>query len=514
MTGDTLVKKWRHARGDQERVRDQKRVKRQARALSGDLPALAIDSRDLKVEWLPINTIKNNPANARTHSKKQIKAIAKAIQSFGWRSPPLIDDRNVLVAGHARIAAGRMLGLEKGPIIRIRHLSREQVRAYAIADNRLAELAGWDRPLLYAELQGLAELSFDVTITGFDSIEIEALQHDLAISTLDEQQIPVRSDRMPVAQRGELYVLGKHRLYCGDATNLDDVNRLLDGAIPVLMVSDPPYGVDYQPAWRRRPGVNASSRSSGIVNDHRADWREAWELFPGNTAYIWHSALHAGVFQESLLASGFEIRAQIVWSKNRYVIGRGDFHWAHEPCWYAVRKGRSSNWRGGRSVGTVWTIPNLASEQDQVTAHATQKPIECMRRPIINNTKPGEAVYDPFVGSGTTIIAAERTGRMSYCMEIDPRYIDVAVQRWQAFTGRDAVHAASGKTFDELAEQRQRDASLPCALAGQPELSRPQFRAYTARRRRAAPKSAGDELKPEFGSGLGEIRERNEPMNM
>jgi DNA modification methylase len=209
------------------------------------------------------------------------------------------------------------------------------------------------------------------------------------------------------------------------------------------MVTDPPYGVEYDPAWRNRAGLSTTQRTGKVANDDRADWRQAWALFPGDVAYVWHGALHAATVAESLTASGFGIRAQIIWAKERLVLGRGHYHWQHEPCWYAVRG--SGHWAGDRKQTTLWQI--ASSGQDATTTHGTQKPVECMRRPIQNNSSPGQAVYEPFSGSGTTLIAAEMAGRACHAIELDPAYVDVAVQRWQAFTGEAATHEASGDTY-------------------------------------------------------------------
>ena len=218
------------------------------------------------------------------------------------------------------------------------------------------------------------------------------------------------------------------------------------------MVTDPPYGVDYDPAWRLRAGVNNSSRMGQVRNDDRADWREAWTLFPGSVAYVWHGALHSSEVAASLMAASFDIRAQIIWAKPRLVLGRGHYHWQHEPCWYAVRSGGTGHWSGDRSQTTLWSIGHEG--QDAATEHATQKPVACMRRPIENNSSVGQAVYDPFLGSGTTLIAAEQTGRSCYALELEPRYIDVALLRWQAFTGQEARHAESGESFAVVAALR------------------------------------------------------------
>jgi DNA modification methylase len=231
------------------------------------------------------------------------------------------------------------------------------------------------------------------------------------------------------------------------------VKALLGDTIPPLMVTDPPYGVNYDPAWRHRAGVNKSSRTGKVANDGQADWSAAWALFPGSIAYVWHGALHAATVAESLTRNGFTIRAQIIWAKERLVIGRGDYHWQHEPCWYAVRD--KGSWMGDRKQTTLWSIPNR--DQDAETTHGTQKPVECMRRPIVNHTGPGQAVYEPFLGSGTTLIAAETTGRVCFGLEIEPGYVDVAISRWQAFTGRRATLAEDGRDFTAIAQERAGD---------------------------------------------------------
>lgn len=196
------------------------------------------------------------------------------------------------------------------------------------------------------------------------------------------------------------------------------------------------------------------SRTGKVANDDRADWCEAWALFPGDVAYVWHAAVHATTVAESLIACGFDIRAQIVWSKNHFALGRGDYHWQHEPCWYAVRKGARSHWQGARDQSTLWSIAPAGAE-DTATIHGTQKPVEAMRRPIVNNSERGDLVYEPFCGSGTTLIAAETVGRVCCAMELDPAYCDVIVQRWQAFTGKGAVLEPDGRTFDDLAAERK-----------------------------------------------------------
>jgi DNA modification methylase len=293
---------------------------------------------------------------------------------------------------------------------------------------------------------------------GFTEQELaQALQPGSAGLT-DENEIPELGETAVTAQ-GDIWCLGAHRVACGDSTDAQAVAALLGSHKPMLMVTDPPYGVSYDPAWRHRVGVNQSSRVGKVRNDERADWEAAWKLFPGNIAYVWHGALHATTVADSLERQGFGIRAQIIWAKERLVIGRGDYHWQHEPCWYAVRT--KGHWTGDRKQTTLWTIPS--GGQDTDTVHGTQKPVECMRRPMLNNSKAGDTVYEPFLGSGTTLIAAEGTGRICCAMELDPLYVDVAVRRWQAFTGTQATLLADNRPFETIAAER-----TPAANQAQP----------------------------------------------
>ncbi|MCW6509803.1 DNA-methyltransferase [Lichenifustis flavocetrariae] len=249
----------------------------------------------------------------------------------------------------------------------------------------------------------------------------------------------------PITQPGDVWTLGQHRVVCGDATQADVVGKALKGVRPHLMVTDPPYGVNYDPEWRSSVIDAASGRTKAgralgkVKNDDRADWRQAWSLFPGDVAYVWHSALYSDLVRTSLEASGFEVRSQIIWDKGRMVISRGHYHWRHEPCWYVVRKGRTAHWSGDRKQCTIWPIMHLKS----ASGHGTQKPVEAMRRPMENNSQPGDVVYDPFVGSGTTIIAAQSLGRVCHAVELDPAYVDLAVRRWERMTGRLASRSAS-----------------------------------------------------------------------
>ena len=388
--------------------------------------------------------------NARTHSEAQVAQIAASIREFGFTNPILVDGERGVIAGHGRLLAARKLGLAEVPTIELGHLTPSQRRAYALADNRLALDAGWDEDLLRIELGELRDEGFDLDLTGFDPVEIGRLLVEATDGLTDPDLVP-EPPADPVSQPGDIWSLGRHQLVCGDSTDPAVVERALAGARPHLMVTDPPYGVEYDPGWRNRAGLGATRRTGAVENDHRADWRDAWGLLPGDVAYVWHGALHATTVAESLAACGFEIRAQIVWAKDRLVLGRGHYHWQHEPCWYAVRG--TGHWVGDRKQTTLWQIASTG--QDAATVHGTQKPVECMRRPILNNSSPGQAVYEPFSGSGTTIIAAEATGRACHAIELSPAYVDVAVQRWQAFTGERAMLEGSATGFAEARAHRR-----------------------------------------------------------
>src|SRR5580704_1771020 len=403
----------------------------------------------LRLEFWPTDRLVPSPRNARLHSEAQIAEIAGSIRAFGFTNPVLVGEEGTVIAGHGRLAAARKLAMTEVPVIALYGLSEIQQRQLMLADNRIALNAGWDLEMLHLELKDLSELGADLSVLGFAKGELaKALTPADFGGLADEDSAPAVEEKA-VTKPGDIWCLGDHRIICGDSTDAATVQALLGAANPHLMVTDPPYGVNYDPEWRHRAGVNNSDRTGKVVNDERADWAQAWHLFPGGIAYVWHGALHAGTVAQSLEREGFTIRAQIIWAKERLVIGRGDYHWQHEPCWYAVRfKG---NWTGDRKQTTLWTISS--KEQDAETIHGTQKPVECMRRPILNNTSPSDSVYEPFLGSGTTLIAAETVKRTCFAVELSPAYVDVAVRRWQAFTGEKAARLEDGRSFDDLAAE-------------------------------------------------------------
>ena len=322
--------------------------------------------------------------------------------------------------------------------------------------NRSATWAEWDLELVAQEIAELKSLDFDLDLIGFDPREIDDFLFRDLQDLPEEDAVDIPGE--PVTRRGDLWVCGSHRVLSGDATCADDVARLVGSTPPLQMVTDPPYGVDYDPCWRERAGLGKQRQTGAVINDDRADWASAYGPFRGDVCYLWYAGTHAAEVARGLEASGFQIRGQIIWAKQHFALSRGDYHWQHEPCWYAVRSGKTSNWCGDRTQSTLWQVANLnpfgRTEQEEATGHGTQKPVELMRRPILNHTGRGEIVYDPFLGSGTTLIAAEMTERACFGLDIDSRYVDLVVKRWENLTGNQANLEGDGRTFQEVAAER------------------------------------------------------------
>lgn len=425
------------------------------------MQAIAVDLR-------PVADLSPYSRNARKHSDAAVARLVSIIEEMGWTGPILVDEDGI-VAGHKRrlaalaiyakggtirLPGGQMLPTGMVPVIDVTGWTEAQRRAYVIADNQTTPESEWDGDLLRLELSWLSEQDgFDMGLTGFDGAALTKLLISSGLEGATDPDAIPDVPAVPISIAGDIWALGDHRIICGDSTGRATVAALLDGAKPHLMVTDPPYGVEYDPEWRARAGVNKNTKKLGkVLNDDRADWRDAWALFPGDVAYVWHASMFTREVLNSLEACGFHHRSMIIWVKDRFTLGRGDYHWQHEPCWYVVRKGKPGRYLGGRSQSTAWQIP---ARDDSGVGHGTQKPVECMKRPIENNSEPGDAIYEPFSGSGTTIIAAEMTKRRCFAVELDPAYVDVAVKRWQDFTGKKAVLASTGKTFAEVESGRK-----------------------------------------------------------
>jgi DNA modification methylase len=410
--------------------------------------------------------------NARTHSDAQIAQIAASIAEFGFVNPILVGADNGIIAGHARALAARRLGLTEVPVIVLDHLTSTQRRALVIADNQLALNAGWDEEMLHLELAALQEEDFDLDLLGFDDSELAALltEEDPAAGLTDENSAP-EVPKTPVSLRGDLWLLGRHQLLCGDATSAADVHRLLAGETADLVFTDPPYNVDYEGYTEDRLKIEGDRMS-----------REEFQCFLGNTfrsyravvkpgasLYVCHSSSWQREFQNALEDAGFEVRSQIVWAKNTFAWGFARYKFQHEPLFYAHLAGQKDCWYGDKSQSTLWEERKPVANR----LHPTMKPVELVERALLNSSKAGDIVADLFGGSGSTLIACQRCNRKARLMEIDPGYADVIIRRWQEYTGERATLADDGRTYDSVAIDRlgRRDqAEKPAAVnAGRAE---------------------------------------------
>jgi DNA modification methylase len=402
------------------------------------------------VETVPIARLFCSPTNPRNNDAA-IPHVAASLRRFGWQQPVVAKRTGEVIAGNTRLKAAQELGMTEVPVWWFDGNDLDAT-AFSIADNRTHEFAAWNDAELAQLLEALrAEDALDGV--GYSTEDIDALVQQLrSEESLEvEDDTPAEPPAVAVSRPGDLWVLGNHRLLCGDSTVPAQVARLLGGATPFLMVTDPPYGVSYDPEWREECGLSDSDHLGKVRNDDRVDWTDAYRLFPGTVAYVWHAGKFAADLVVNLRAADFEVRAQIIWRKPSLVISRGHYHWQHEPCWYAVRSGQSSKWCGDRSQSTVWDISNKIADH---TEHSTQKPVECMARPIRNHGSLRDDVYDPFLGSGTTLIACEHLGRRCFGLELDPRYCDVIVARWEKASGKQATLDGDGRTFADVSAER------------------------------------------------------------
>jgi DNA modification methylase len=407
----------------------------------------------VNIEQVKLDALIPYARNSRTHSDAQVAQIAASIKEFGFTNPVLIDETGSIIAGHGRVMAARKLAITDVPSIRLTHLTDAQKKAYVIADNKLALNAGWDDEMLAVELSDLQDMGFDLDLTGFSTDEIEALLAPTGTEGLtDEDAVPEVPDA-PVTVLGDVWLLGKHRVMCGDSTSIDAVEKLMGGQKAALMQTDPPYGIAYV--------KNAKSKGQGkqhvdIENDD-LDGEKLQEfleeviksalpsLNDDAAYYLWHPMLTQGTFFAAAAAADILIHRQIIWCKPSLVFGRGDYHWQHELCFYGWRRGNKPPFYGPRNQTTLWKIGRETNKN-----HPTAKPVELWNAPIENHTKPGMVIYEPFSGSGSQIIAAEKLGRKCYAMELSPQYVDLTVQRWQEFTGQTATLESNGKPFISL----------------------------------------------------------------
>ena len=400
-----------------------------------------------------------------------VDRMCGSIREFGFKIPVMARSNGEVVDGHLRLKAARKLGLTEIPVILCDEWPPAQVKAFRLMVNRSVTWAAWDEELLALEVQELKDADFDLSLTGFDPREIDALLVDP-----EEEEKANAAPPLPenaVSREGDLWICGPHRVLCSDATSPEVVARLLGHRQPLLMVTDPPYGIELDSEWRDRAGLNGCGaaepsymkhRTQGhtettISGDTRADWSEAFELVPSlQVAYVWHASVFTREVLNGLLRIGSLYPQQIIWNKGRTVLTRTHYWYQHEPCWY-VRK-KNAPWFGKAGENsTIWDSASpkfiMGGSEEQKFDHPTQKPVELMRRPLLNHTKRGELVYEPFLGSGTTLAAAELTERACCGLELDAKYVDVIVQRWEQLSGKKATLESDGRSFEEITAERR-----------------------------------------------------------
>jgi DNA modification methylase len=406
------------------------------------------------VERWPLERLIPHARNARTHSDEQVAQIAGSIVEFGFVNPVLVGDDGVIVAGHGRVMAARKLGLSEAPVIVLSHLTPTQRRALMIADNQIATNAGWNDEMLAAELAALKEEAFDLDLLGFDDGELDQLLATQAEPDEDADDVP-EPPVEPVSRPGDLWICGEHRVLCGDARVLADVEKVLDGSLADMTFTDPPYGVNYANSTKdKRQGKHRP-----ILNDNLGE--EFGELLydacvniltvTKGAVYICMSSSELDTLQKAFRAAGGKWSTFLIWAKNTFTLGRSDYQRQYEPILYGWKEGADHYWCGARDQGDVWFFDKPAKND----LHPTMKPVALVERAIRNSSKSRDIVLDLFGGSGTTLVAAERSGRQARLIELDPRYVDVIVQRWQDQTGQAAKLQSSGQSFGEAASMKR-----------------------------------------------------------
>lgn len=375
--------------------------------------------------------------NARTHSPAQVDQIAASMREWGWTNPILVDETGQIIAGHGRLAAAQKLGLADAPVMVASGWTEAQKRAYVLADNKLALNSGWDDAMLALEINDLQEMDFDLNLTGFTADEIAALTPvQMEDGLTDEDEVP-EPPVNPITVVGDVWTLEKHRLMCGDSTSVDAVEKLMDGQKADMVFTDPPYGVDYK-------GINNDDRSGldGLLRGAFSSYLATSKS--GAAIYVFHSDKCADIFH-SVFREFFHFSSMVIWAKNSLTLSRTDYQSQHEPCLYGWMKNGTHTFYGDRKQVSVWRF-----EKERVEGHTTPKPVALIERALSNSSKGEDIVSDFFGGSGSTMIACEKNARVARLMELDPRYCDVIIKRWQDFTGKQAVHAETGKTFNEV----------------------------------------------------------------
>jgi DNA modification methylase len=409
---------------------------------------------DLAIAWRPLGELIPYARNPRTHSDAQVAQIAASIREFGWTNPVLVDGQNGIIAGHGRVLAARKLGLERVPVIELAHMTEAQKRAYLLADNQLAMNAGWDDELLRLELADLSDLGFELGLIGFGEGELERLLAGSKEGLTEDDEAPALPEQA-ITQPGDLWILGEHRLLCGDATVLTDVERVLDGKLADMTFTDPPYGVDYA----NSPKDKLRGKHRPILNDNLGTGFEPFlhdacanilSVTKG-AVYVCMSSSELHTLQRAFAAAGGKWSTFVIWAKSSFTLGRADYQRQYEPILYGWKEGSDHYWCGARDQGDVWFFDKPVKND----LHPTMKPVALVERAIRNSSKSRDIVLDPFGGSGSTLIACEKAGRQARLIELDPKYVDVIILRWQAWAGATAVLEGDGRTYEEVAVGRE-----------------------------------------------------------
>jgi len=392
----------------------------------------------MKIEQRPIGQLIPYINNSRKHSDEQVAQIAASIKEFGWTNPILVDGDNGLIAGHGRLLAARKLAMDKVPVIELAHLSENQKKALIIADNKLALNSDWDNNLLMIELQELDSEDFDLSVLGFDQDELDALLNPIEPTTglTDEDAVPDVPEE-PKTKPGDVYILGNHRLMCGDSCSVTDMEKLVNNRQVDMWLTDPPYNVAYEGATKEKLTIINDSMGDEQFRQFLRDAYVAADVVmkAGAVFYIWHADSEGYNFRGACKDAGWKVRQTLIWKKSSMVMGRQDYHWKHEPCLYGWKEGAGHLWATDRKQTTILEFDKPTRNGE----HPTMKPVALFEYQMLNNTKGGDIILDSFGGSGTTLLAAEKNGRIAYVMELDPKYCDVIVKRWEDFTGKKAV---------------------------------------------------------------------------
>jgi len=411
---------------------------------------------NLQVVTWPVEKLIPYARNSRTHSAEQVAQIAGSIAEFGWTSPILTGSDGIIIAGHARLLAARKLGMTEVPVIVLDHLSETQRRALVISDNQLALNAGWDADMLRIELDALREDDFNLDLLGFSDDELVELLQDPesdAAGNTDEDAVPETPENA-VTVPGDIWLLGEHRLLCGDATVLTDVEKVLAGGLADMVFTDPPYNVNYGATVKGKlPRRNRKIANDNLGADFEQFLRDACAGMLAVTKgaiYICMSSSELHTLEKAFREAGGHWSTFVIWAKNTFTMGRSDYQRQYEPILYGWKEGTNHFWCGARDQGDVWFIKKPHVND----LHPTTKPVELVERAIRNSSKSRDTVFDPFGGSGTTLIACEKTGRQARLVELEPKYCDVIIRRYQEFSGKEATLDGDGRSFADVVAER------------------------------------------------------------